>query len=185
MDTGMCPTGPRARTTAASAAVVLLFVALVPAVAWATGSQGVAAGAEAVKGGSWGAKPSPASMSWGTGSALHQTTTVSNTGTIALISMTYTVAVAGGNATNRFGLAACATPWSAGGLCNGGAGTAIGRVFRGGTTTVVTSTFVPGVGGTIYLQATERSASATAITMTLTVAVTAVTQTRAHVTTNQ
>jgi hypothetical protein len=184
-DTRVCHSSRRACTTAASAAVALLFLALLPAMAWATGNKGVAAGVEAVKGGSWGAVPSPSSMSWDGSSGLRQTATVANTGTIALTSLEYTVAVVGGNGSNKFTLAACATPWTTRNTCAGGAGTAIGKNFKGNSTTVVNSTFVPGVGGEIYLQALETGRSATVITMTLTVAVTAVTETRAPFTTNQ
>ena len=102
---------------------------------------------------------------------------MSDTGSVALTALTYKVVMSNGLSLATFTLAACTTPW-VGGLCDGGAGTAIGGSYRVGTTTTISSSVVPPLGGSIYLQGTASSLSVTAITMTLTVSVTAKTQTR-------
>jgi hypothetical protein len=178
------PPGRKARTTAASAAVVLCSSILAPSDAWATPHRGTSAGDETATSGTWGAAASPTAMSWGLSLGQHQTSTVDNTGTVAITAMTYKVVVSNALALTSFTLAACANPWI-GGLCNGGAGTAIGGTYGVGSTTTVTSTFVPPLGGNIYVQATESFLVATRITMTLTISVTGTTQTRSPVVTNQ
>jgi hypothetical protein len=178
------PLGRRARTTAATAAVVLLSTILAPSDAWATPHRGATGGDESATSGTWGAAASPTAMNWGLSLGQRQTTTVNNTGTIAIKAMTYKVVVSNALAVTSFTLAACANPW-VGGLCDGGAGTAIGGTYGVGSTTTVTSTFVPPLGGSIYLQATESFLVATPITMTLTISVTGRTQTRNPVVANQ
>ena len=178
------PLGRRACTTAATAAVVLLSTFLSPDNAWATPHRGATGGNEAATTGKWGAAASPTAMTWGLSLGQRQTTTVGNTGTVAIRAITYKVVVSGGLALSSFTLAACANPWM-GGLCNGGGGTAIGGTYGVGSTSTVTSSFVPSLGGSIYLQATESFLAATSITMTLTLSVTGRTQTRTPVVTNQ
>lgn len=178
------PLGRRARTTAATAAVVLLSIFLAPSNAWATPHRATTGGNETATTGKWGAAASPTAMTWGLSLGQRQTTTVNNAGTVAIKAITYKVVVSNALAITSFTLAACASPW-VGGLCNGGAGTAIGGTFGVGSTTTVTSTFVPPIGGSIYLQATESFLAATSITMTLTLSVTGQTQTRTPVVTGQ
>jgi len=178
------PSGRKARTTAASAAVVLLLTTVCSPAAWAS-NRGQVSGAESFTGtGTWGAAPNPTSVSWATGSNLHQPVTVNDTGTIALKAMTYKVVVSnsllGGG---TYTLAACTVPW-ANNLCNGGPGAAIGTAYGVGSTTTVTSTVVPPLNGSIYLQATASTTGVFQITMTLTVSVSA-TQTRTPITTQQ
>jgi hypothetical protein len=178
------PLGRRARTTAATAAVVLLSAILAPALAGASPDRGQALGPERVSDGTWGAAVTPTALSWSLASGARQTSTVNNTGSVAVTAMTYKVVMSNGLSLATFTLAACTIPW-VGGLCSGGAGTAIGGTYRLGSTTTITSSVVPPVGGSIYLQGIASSLSVTTITMTLTVSVTAKTQTRAKVVTNQ
>jgi hypothetical protein len=180
------PSGRSASTAAAFAAAVLVASTLLSSAAWAGSSRGTVSGVQHVTGtGTWGAAPTPTSVSWGFGSNVHQKITVNETGSVTMTAMTYKVVVsnallAGGTYT----LAACTVPWSANNLCNGGAGTPIGTTFAVGSTTTVTSTLVPPVGGSIYLQATASGTGLFTITMTVTVSVSA-TQTRAPVVTQQ
>jgi hypothetical protein len=60
----------------------------------------------------------------------------------------------------------------------------VGGTFDGGSTTTVTSTVVPPVGGSIYLQVTETGFS-TAVTVSLSASISAATQLRTPLVTNQ
>ncbi|HXX90907.1 MAG TPA: hypothetical protein VEI83_11880 [Acidimicrobiales bacterium] len=163
---------------------MLLAGILAPDVASAALDHGTARGTEAAASAAWGAAPSPATLTWGLGSAARQTATVANTGGVALTAMTYKVVMSNGLTLSTWSLAACATPWVAG-LCNGGTGSAVGGTYRAGTTTTVTSTLVPPVGGSSYLQATASSVPALTVTMTLTITVAGRSQTRTPVVTNR
>src|SRR5271169_702974 len=88
--------GLGARKALAGAAGVFLLVLVVPCAA--EGSSLVkakVAGTEHLTGAAWGASSSPTSFTWNLigGS---QTSTVSNTGTVALTAITYTVTVSAG-----------------------------------------------------------------------------------------
>jgi hypothetical protein len=150
--------------------------------------KGKTTGTEQLTSSAFGASAGPTSFTWNLigGS---QTSTVSNTGTVALSAITYTVTVSSGIGLTTFTLAVCTVAWS-GGLCGGGAGTAIGGTYAIGSTTHVNSSVVPPVGGDVYLKATASGVTVTSITMSLSLAVTgsstpASTQVRAAVTTNQ
>jgi hypothetical protein len=180
------PSGRNASTAAASAAAVLLASVVFASTAWASPSRGSRSGVEQFTGTvTWGAAPSPTSVSWGLGSNLHQHLTVSGTGTVAITAVTYKVVVSNALLSGAtYTLAACTVAWSGSNTCQGGAGTAIGTTYALGSTTTVTSTVVPGAGGSIYLQATASTTGLTTVTMTITVSVSA-TQTRAPVVTQQ
>jgi len=138
--------------------VAALLVALVAAPSSAMGGvlKGAAVGAEAVSSGSWGASINPTSLTWTSNSS--QTATVTDTGTVTMVQLTYRITVTfdASKDTPVLTLAVCTSPWS-GGRCNGGAGTnipAAGSYDVNGTT-VETSTVVPPLSGSVYLQATS------------------------------
>lgn len=138
--------------------VAALLAALLVAPAAAEGGvlKGTAKPTESVTSGSWGASVSPTSLTWTANSS--QTATVTNTGTVAMVQLTYQITVTfdATKDTPVLTLAVCTSPWS-GGKCNGGAGTAIpanGSYDVNGTTTE-TSSVVPPLSGSVYLQATS------------------------------
>jgi hypothetical protein len=113
-----------------------------------------------------------------------QTSTVTNTGSIALSAESFSVTVslpAAGR--SRFNLFECAVAW-VGGNCSGGAGTQLGGTLMYNTTTVVTSTTAVAVGGAIYLQV-EPIRVRSSTTVTITSEVTSPSQLRAAIKTNQ
>ena len=69
-------------------------------------------------------------------------------------------------------------------LCSGGAGTQAGGTLAKNTTTTVTSTVVPAVGGKVYLQV-EPTGVTTSTTVTLGTSISSPGQLRAAVKTNQ
>ena len=184
------PRGDVVGRRATAMGVALVAAALVVSTG-ASGSslvKGRTTGSGQLTAGGWGASSSPASFTWNLigGS---QYATVSNTGAVALSDITYSVTISSGIGLTTFTLAVCPVAWS-GGLCGGGAGTAIGGNFGIGSTTNVTSSVVPAVGGNVYLKATPSGVPVVSITMTLSLAVTgsntpASTQLRAAVTTDQ
>jgi len=180
------PSGRNASTAAAFSAAVLVASLLLTTAAWAAASRGTVAGQQTFTGTrTWGASPTPNSVSWSLTSALHQKMTVANSGNLPLTAMTYKVVVSNALlAGSTYTLAVCTVAWSANNLCNGGAGTAIGTTYGVGTTTNVSSSVVPPVGGSVYLMATASGTGLFTITMTVTVSVSA-TQTRAPVVTQQ
>ena len=151
----------------------MLLSAVLVVAAGASGSslvQGQTRGSEGVTASSWGASSSPMSFTWDLVGG-SQYATVSNTGTVALGAVTYTVTVSAGLGLTTFTLAVCTVAWS-GGLCSGGTGTAIGGPYSINSSTPATSAVVPPVGGDVYLEATASGVTVTSITMTLTLAVT-------------
>jgi hypothetical protein len=184
------PRGDVVRRRATVVGFVLVAAVLVISTG-ASGSsliKGQTTGSEQLTAGGWGASASPTSLTWNLlgGS---QFSTVSNTGTVALAHITYTVTISAGLGVTTFTLAACTVAWS-GGLCSGGAGSAIGGSYAINSTTNVTSSVVPPVSGNVYLKATASGVTVTSISMTLGLAVTgsstpASTQLRSAVTTNQ
>ena len=172
----------RVRTTAASAAVVLLVALLNPGAASAQTLLGNVPGSETVTSGTWGAVASPATMTWTTGGGTNQTTTVTNTGNIALTGLTYVVTVSGGAGTTSFTLQSCGRPWNNGGNCPG---RTIGGPYALGSVTTVNSSSVPAPAGAIYIEATASGPVATTVTMTLQISVTSNTQVRGPLVNNQ
>lgn len=175
----------RARTAAATAAVVLLLALLNPGTAGAQNLLGYVWGGETVTSGSWGAVAAPTTMTWTTGGGTNQTTTVTNTGNVALTGLTYTVTVSAGAGTTSFNLQTCAKPWNNGGNCPGRTTTAIGGSYALGSVTTVKSSSIPAPAGAIYVEATASGAVATTVTMTLQISVTSITQVRASIVNNQ
>ena len=151
-------------------AIVASVLALADAAAGSPTINGRTSGAEGLTSAAWGASASPMSFTWNLVGGSH-TATVANTGTVALAAITYTVTVSTGTGVTTFTLAACSVPWSLG-LCNGGAGTAVGGTYAIGSSTHASSTVVPPVGGDVYLQATSAGLVLSSITMTLSLAVT-------------
>jgi hypothetical protein len=179
------PSCHRARTTAATAAVVLLLAVSNPGTASAQIVLGNVQGSETVTSGSWGAVAAPTTMTWAAGSRANQTTTVSNTGNIALTALTYKVIVSAGAGTTSFTLQTCARPWNNGGNCPGHTTTAIGGSYALGSVTTVNSPSIPAPGGAIYVEASPSGAVATTVTMTLQTSVTSTTQVRAPIVSDQ
>ena len=176
--------GQRFMGRIAVSAAVLLFGALtLPGTAAATAKAAASvAGSESVTSATWGAKATASVLTFTTNVA--QTSTVANTGTIALSGVGYTVTISNPTSGSpSFTLYACATAWS-GGKCGGGTGTKVGTTYAKNTTTPVTSTVVPAVGGSVYLQATP-SGVTSSVSMTLVTTITSAGQLRARVVTNQ
>jgi hypothetical protein len=171
--------------TVAVATVALLTTVLMPGEAGALPNRGATHGPETVTTGTWGAAASPSTLTWAVAGSRRQTTTVTNTGTVALTQLTYKVTMSSGIGTATFRLAACANVWTAGGACPGGGATAIGGTYAIGSITTVMSPFVPAVGGNFYLKATASRAVTATITMTLQISVTSNTQLRARIVSNQ
>jgi hypothetical protein len=179
------PSCHRARTTAATAAVVLLLALLNPGTAGARTLLGGVQGSETVTSGSWGAVATPTAMTWTTGGGTNQTTIVTNTGSIALTGLTYKVTVSAGAGTTSFTLQTCARPWNNGGNCPGRTETSIGGSYALGSVTTVSSSSIPAPGGAIYVEASASGAVATTVTMTLQISVASITQVRAPIVSNQ
>jgi len=178
--------GHRQRGAAWAAVVtaVLLLAALAP-VTRAGASPIIKAsvvGSESVSSGTWAATASTTSFTFFLGSA-DQTSTVTNTGTIALSAISYKVSVSNpllGLPT--FTLWACPVAWVAN-QCSGGPGTQVGSTLASGSTTTVTSAVVPPLGGTVYLQL-EPAGTLFPVTVTLSTLITSPTELRAAVKTN-
>jgi hypothetical protein len=169
--------------TAALAAVLAVVMLSFPIEAGAAGTfKASAAKTESVTSGMWAATLSTTSMTFTTN--VDQTSTVTNTGTIVLAGISYTVTVskpATGSPTFR--LFVCTVTWS-GGTCSGGAGTQVGGTLRKNSTTTVSSTVVPAISGHVYLQV-EPAGVASSTSITLGTSISSATQLRASVKTNQ
>ncbi len=175
-------THSRACRTAAVAAVLLLGVGLLPTIASATGIGGRSTGAEAVTVGTWGATASVTSMSFSTNTA--QTSTVTNTGSIALTAQSYSVTISKPIIfAPTFTVFQCAVAWVSG-SCSGGPGTQIGGTLASGTTTTVTSSTSLAPGGIVYLEVVPAGVLFFTTTVTLSPQVTSPAQLRAPVKTN-
>lgn len=171
--------------TVAAAVIAFLSTILMPGDAGALPNRGATQGPETVTTGTWGATASPATLTWAVAGSRRQTTTVTNTGTVALTQLTYKVTMSSGVGTATFRLAACANVWTAGGTCPGGGATAIGGTYAIGSVTTVMSSFVPAVGGAIHVKATASRAVTATISMTLQISVASNTQLRARIVSNQ
>ena len=172
----------RACRTAALAAVLLLGVGLAPQSASAAGIGGRSSGTESVTAGTWGVTATVTSMVFTTNT--FQTSTVTNSGSIALTAQSYAVTIskpAAGAPT--FKVFQCAVAWVAT-KCSGGAGTQVGGTLAANSTTTITSTTALAVGASVYLQVQPTSVTSST-TVNLSPKVTSPTQLRAAVKTNQ
>ena len=96
--------------TAATAAVLLLGVALVPPIAGAAGLGGKAVGTESVTAATWGVTASVTTMTFT--SNTYQTSTITNTGTLALVAESYSVTVSNpASGSPTFKVFQCAVAW--------------------------------------------------------------------------
>jgi hypothetical protein len=164
------------------AAVLLLGVGLVPPIASAAGIGGHATGAESVTVGSWGVTASVTSMVFTTNT--YQTSTVTNSGSIALTAQSYSVTVSNptsGSPTIK--VYQCAVAWVST-KCSGLAGTQVGVTLSKNSTTTITSTTALASAAAVYLQVEPAGVTAST-TVTLSTKVTSPTQLRAAVKTNQ
>jgi len=164
-------------------AAVLLCVGLAtPTTAGAASDKGIATGSEVMTSGTWAAVAATTSMTFTTNA--NRTSTISNTGTIALSAISYKVTVSNpASGSPTFKVFACAVAWVSN-LCSGGAGTQAGGTLAKNSTTTVSSTVVPAVGGAVYLQV-EPASVTSSVTVTLGTSITSPTQLRAAVKTNQ
>jgi len=172
----------RVSRTAALAAVLLVGLGVVPPIASAAGIGGRATGVSSVTVGTWGATASVTSMVFTT--STDQTSTVTNSGSIALVAQSYSVTVskpASGSPT--FKVFQCAVAWVAT-KCSGGTGTQVGGTLTANSTTTITSTTTLASGASTYLQV-EPGSVTTSTTVTLSPKVTSPTQLRASVKTSQ
>jgi hypothetical protein len=169
--------------TAAATAVLLLVVLAVPSRAEAVGVvKAKAAKTESVTSGKWLATVSPTTLTFTTNTA--QTSTVANTGTIALTAISYKVTISNpATGSPTFTLFVCPVAWS-GGTCSGGTGTQIGTTYAHNSTVTVSSAVVPAVGGNAFLQATPAGVTSS-VSMTLGTSISSATQLRAAIKTNQ
>ena len=139
----------RACRTAATAAVLLLGVGLVPPIASAAGIGGKATRTESVTVGTWGATASVTSMTFTTNT--DQTSDVTNTGSVDLSAQSYVVTVSRpAGRPPRFQVYECAVPW-VGTSCSGGTGTPVGGFLPSNATTTITSTTALAAGRSVYL----------------------------------
>jgi len=172
----------RACRTAAIAAVLLLVVLAAPSQAGAAPNRGTALGSESVSSGTWAATAATTSMTFTTNT--DQTSAITNSGTIALSAISYKVTISNPvSGSPTFKVFACAVAWVSN-LCSGGAGTQAGGTLAKNTTTTVTSSVTPAVGGKVYLQV-EPAGVTSLVTVTLGTSITSPAQLRAAVKTNQ
>lgn len=100
-----------------------------------------------------------------------QTSTITNTGTIAHSAITYRITVSNpSSGSPTFTIYVCTVAWFSN-RCSGGSGTQVGGTFTKNLTTTVTSSVVPALGGSIYLQV-EPAAVTSSTTVTLAALVT-------------
>jgi hypothetical protein len=172
-----------ASRTVAVATVLLLSALLVSDPAGAASLiKGKVLGSESVTSGTWAATASPSTLTFTTSTA--QSSTVTNTGTIALSGIGYKVTVSNpASGSPSFTIYACAVVWSSG-RCSGGSGTKIGTSFAKNSTTTTTSTVVPPLSGSAYLQIAPTGVTSS-VTLTLGTTISSATQLRAQVSTNQ
>jgi len=169
--------------TAAVATVLVLMAAAGSGRAGAAGVvKGTAKGTESVSSGKWAATLSATSLTFTTNA--YRTSTATNTGTIALVGISYKVTVSNPvSGSPTFKLFVCAVAWS-GGTCSGGPGTLVGGPFPKNSTTTVNSAVVPPLAGAVFLQV-EPASVTSSTTVTLGTSIKSATQLRAAVNTNQ
>jgi hypothetical protein len=171
-----------ARRTVALAAVLLCMALTLPSTAGATSTRGIASGSEAVSTGTWAATAATTSMTFTTNT--DQTSTITNTGTIALSAISYKVTISNPTSGSpTFKVFACAVAWVSND-CSGGAGTQAGGTLAKNSTTTVSSTVVPPLSGHAYLQV-EPASVTSSVTVTLATEILSPTQLRAATKTNQ
>ncbi|MGH3579755.1 MAG: hypothetical protein ACRDU0_19660 [Mycobacterium sp.] len=165
------------------AAVLVVLVVAVPGRAGAAAMvKASARGTEAVASGKWAATLSATSLTFTTNT--NKTSTVTNSGTIALAGISYKFTVSNpafGSPTFR--LFVCGVAWS-GGTCSGGPGTAVGGIFSKNSTTTVSSAVVPALAGAVFLQV-EPTSVTSSTTVTLGTSIQSATQLRAPIQINQ
>ncbi len=172
----------RAGRTVAAATVLLLVGITAPSGAGAATNHGRASGNESVVSGTWAATASTPAMTFTTNT--NQTSTITNTGTIALSAISYKVTVSNPTSGSpTFKVFACAVAWVSS-KCSGGKGTQAGGTLAKNSTTTVSSTVIPALGGSVYLQVQPTSVTSS-VTVTLAPTITSPTQLRAAVKTNQ
>lgn len=168
--------------TVAIAAVLLCLVVTLPSAAGASSNRGTAMGSGSVVSGSWAATAATTSMVFTT--STDQTSTITNTGTIALSAISYKVTVSNpASGSPTFTVFACTVAWASN-KCSGGAGTQAGGTLTKNSTTTVTSTILPAVAGHAYLQV-EPASVTSSTTVALGTSITSPTQLRAAVKTSQ
>ena len=164
------------------ATVLLLGVALVPPIASAAGFNGKSTGSASVAAGTWGAKASVTSMVFTTNT--FQTSTITNSGTVALSAESYSVTVSKPvSGTPTFKVFQCGTTWVSN-LCSGGAGTQVGGTLAANSTTIISSSTALAAAGTLFLQV-QPTLNTASTTVTLAPSVTSPNQLRAAVKANQ
>jgi len=173
--------GRTGRKTAVVATALLATLAF-PAVAGAAGLRARATGNSSVAAVNWGVVASVTSMTFTTNT--DQTSTITNTGTVALSAQSYTVTISQpkGRAPT-FTVYRCPVPWVAS-TCPGGTATQIGGTLTANSTTILTSVAAMDPGASIYLEV-QPSGVRRATTVTIMPQVTAPSQLRAPVRSNQ
>lgn len=170
-----------ASRTVAIAAVLLYLTVTLPSAAEASSNRGTALGNESLVSGSWAATAATTSMTFTTNT--DQTSTITNTGTIALSAISYKVTISNpASGSPTFNVFACAVAWASN-ECSGGTGTQAGGTLSKNSTTTVTSTILPAIGGHAYLQV-EPTGVTSSTTVTLGTSITSPTQLRAAIKTN-
>jgi len=155
---------------------------MLPAAAGAVGTRGVTTGGEAVTSGTWAATAATTTMTFTT--STDQTSTITNTGTIALSAISYKATISNpASGSPTFKVFACAVAWVSN-LCSGAAGTQAGGTLAKNSTTTVSSTLVPPLSGHAYLQV-EPASVTSSVTVTLATQIVSPTQLRAASKTNQ
>lgn len=175
---------PRRIVDRVAAGVVILTVAVsaTPTAASATVARAGVVASSSLTSAKWGATVTPTPLTFT--AAASQSATVTNVGTVALVGIGYKVTISNPTTGSpTFTLHVCSVAWSSG-KCSGGSGTPVGGAFTKNSTANVTSTVVPPVGGSAYLQATAASVGSS-VTMTLATSISSSTQLRAHLATNQ
>ena len=167
---------------AAGAVILTVAVGAAPNAASATGARAGVVASSSLTSAKWGATVTPTPLTFA--AAASQSATVTNVGTIALVGIGYKVTISNPTTGSpTFTLHVCAVAWSSG-KCSGGSGTPVGGTFAKNTTTNVTSSVVPPVEGSLYLEATAASVGSS-VTMTLATSISSSTQLRARLATNQ
>lgn len=114
----------------------------------------------------------------------YQTSAITDTGTIALMGMSYKVTASNpASGSPTFKIYACREAWVSN-RCSGGSGIQAGGTLAKNTTTMVTSTVVPALAGRVYLQVEPAGVTASTV-LTLGTSITSPTQLRAAIKTNQ
>jgi hypothetical protein len=170
------------RTVTAVAVLLAAGLAIPSPAAASTKVSGTATGSEAISTGTWKATASVTSMTFTTNT--DQLSTITNTGTVALSAVSYKVTVSNPTSgTPTFTIFTCAVAWVSG-KCSGGAGTQVGGTFSKNSSTTVTSTQVPPLSGSVYLQV-EPATVTSSVIVTLGTSISSPTQLRPSVKTDQ